>query len=56
MKNLLKNLTNNVNQIARRLNEHGSIYETEIEDIQDRQKEIWETLNGILAKLEGGAG
>ena len=53
---LLKNLTNNVNQIARRLNEHGSIYETEIEDIQDRQKEIWETLNGILAKLEGGAG
>ena len=53
---LLKNLTNNVNQIARRLNEHGSIYETEIEDIQDRQKEIWETLNGILAKLEGGEG
>ena len=47
---------NNINQIARRLNEHGSIYETEIEDIQDRQKEIWETLNGILAKLEGGAG
>ena len=41
---LLKNLTNNVNQIARRLNEHESIYETEIEDIQDRQKEIWETL------------
>ena len=53
---LLKNLTNNVNQIARRLNEHGSIYETEIEDIQDRQKEIWETLNGILAKLEGSTG
>ena len=24
--------------------------------MQDRQKEIWETLNGILAKIEGGAG
>ena len=52
----LGRIGNNVNQIARRLNEHGSIYETEIEDIQDRKKEIWETLNGILAKLEGGAG
>ena len=26
---LLANLTNNVNQIARRVNEHGSIYESE---------------------------
>ena len=45
-----------IREMIRLLNEHGSIYETEIEDIQDRQKEIWETLNGILAKLEGGAG
>ena len=31
---LLKNLANNVNQIAKRLHEHGSMYETEIDDIK----------------------
>jgi hypothetical protein len=30
---LMKNLTNNVNQIAKKLNEQGSVYETEIDDI-----------------------
>ena len=30
---LMGSLSNNVNQIARRLNEHGSVFETEIDDI-----------------------
>ena len=33
---LMGNLSNNVNQIARRLHEGGSIYETEIDDIVER--------------------
>ena len=53
---LLKNLTNNVNQIARRLNEHGSIYETEIEEIQQKQQELWNILNRLLSILEGSNG
>ena len=53
---LLKNLTNNVNQIARRLNEHGSIYETEIDEIKDGQKEIWNILNQILIILRSPNG
>lgn len=50
---LLKNLTNNVNQIARRLNEHGSIYETEIDEIKEKQTELWNMMNQLLTKLEG---
>ena len=49
---LLKNLTNNVNQIARRLNERGSIYETEIDDIRHRLDELWGITNQLLGRLE----
>ena len=48
---LMKNLTNNVNQIARRLNEHGSMYETEIDEIRQRVKELWDILNLVLNRL-----
>ena len=49
---LLKNLTNNVNQMARRLNEHGSVYETEMDDILRRMDELWDIMNRILTRLE----
>ena len=49
---LLKNLTNNVNQIAKRLHEHGSMYETEIDDIKQRVDEIWTVFKKILARLD----
>ena len=48
----MKNMTNNVNQIARRLNERGSIYLTEIDDIRDRLDRLWETTNQLLVRLE----
>ena len=49
---LMKNLTNNVNQIAKRMNERGSIYDTEIDEILEKQEKIWNVLNQILSKLE----
>ncbi len=49
---LMGSLSNNVNQIARRLNEHGSIFETEIEDIKDRQEELRTILSSILHRLD----
>ncbi|MBR0390696.1 MAG: plasmid mobilization relaxosome protein MobC [Oscillospiraceae bacterium] len=49
---LMKNLTNNVNQIAKALHEHGSIYETEIDDIKLRLDQNWETLREILSRLD----
>ena len=48
---LMKNLTNNVNQIAKRMNERGSIYDTEIDEILEKQEKIWNILNQILDKL-----
>lgn len=48
---MVKHLSNNVNQIAKRLNANGSIYETEVDEILEGQKEIWATLNQMLTTL-----
>ena len=49
---LMGSLSNNVNQIARRLHEGGSIYETEMDDITERQKELKDILNRIMRQLD----
>ena len=49
---LMGSLSNNVNQIARRLNEHGSNFETELDDIKDRQEELRTILSSILHRLD----
>ena len=49
---LMGSLSNNVNQIARRMHEGGSIYETEMDDITKRQKELKEILNRIMRQLD----
>ena len=49
---LMGSLSNNVNQIARRMHEGGSIYETEMDDIADRQKELKDILNRIMRQLD----
>ena len=49
---LMGSLSNNVNQIARRLNERGSIFETEMDDIKDQQKELRTILSSILHRLD----
>ena len=48
---LMGKVSGNINQIARRLNEHGSIYETEIDEIVDEQRELKELLSQILQRL-----
>ncbi len=45
-------LSNNVNQIAKRMNEHGSIYETEIDEILEKQEEITQLIRQIYERLE----
>ena len=49
---LMGSLSNNVNQIARRLHEGGSIYETEVDDFVERQKQLQDTLDKILTSLD----
>ena len=48
---LLGSLSNNVNQIARRMNEHGSLYDTELDEIVDKQNQILDVMNQILSRL-----
>ncbi len=52
MTRLLSNMTNNLNQIAKRLNAHGQMYETEIEEIQQKQNELWVMMHQLLALLD----
>lgn len=49
---LLSNMTNNLNQIAKRMNAHGQIYETEIDEIMQKQEELWKMMNRLLTILE----
>ena len=43
--------SNNLNQYAKKANETGSIYLTDIENLQRQQQEIWEMLGRIYRKL-----
>ena len=48
---LMRRCSNNLNQYAKRANETGSIYLTDIENLKKQQKEIWNLLTDIYRKL-----
>ena len=50
---LLRRTSNNVNQIAHRLNETGRIYEVDITDVQKQQEQLWNTLNRLMTQISG---
>lgn len=45
---LLSNYTNNLNQIAKRANISGNIYESDISDIRESQERLWGQVEKIL--------
>lgn len=51
MVRLLSNATNNINQIAKRVNQTGNVYAADISDLQARYEEIWAQAKTILQKL-----
>ena len=51
MVRLLSNATNNLNQIARRVNGTGSIYAADIDDIRGQYDTLWNQTNEILRRL-----
>lgn len=51
MISLLRYTSNNINQIAKRLNESGRAYETDFADIMEKQEQLWGLANEILIKL-----
>ena len=48
---LLSNISNNVNQIARRANETRSVYESDVKDVQDGYTRLWDQADKILKSL-----
>ena len=51
MISLLRYTSNNINQIARRMNESGRIYDTDLEQVVQNQEQLWDMANGILTRL-----
>ena len=51
MVSLLRRTSNNVNQIARRANETGRVYDADIECVVENQERLWSAANEILARL-----
>lgn len=48
---LLRILSNNVNQVAKRANESGNIYAADLADIKARLDEVWQQQDKIITSL-----
>ena len=48
---LMRRSSNNLNQIAKRVNTTGRIYVSDMEDVLQKQEKLWEAVNTILLKL-----
>ena len=48
---LLRNVSSNINQIAKRVNETGNVYAADMEDIKSRLDEVWAQQDIIIGKL-----
>lgn len=47
----LRKIGVNINQIAKRINETNSVYQSDMKDIQSKVKEIWHILTFIQSRL-----
>lgn len=51
MVSLLRRCSNNLNQIARRVNETGRVYEADIDGVLRMQQTLWQGLSDLLTRL-----
>ena len=51
MVSLLRRSSNNLNQIAKRVNETSRVYNADIDCLKENQEKIWSAANGILTRL-----
>lgn len=49
---LLRAISNNVNQIARRCNETRNLYAEDVEDLRRGYSQLWQELHTLLKKFE----
>ena len=43
--------SNNQNQLTRKVHETGRVYDADLEDISQRQEQLWDVVQKILAQL-----
>ena len=48
---LMRRSSNNLNQLTRKVHETGRIYDADLDDISQRQEQLWEGIREILAQL-----
>ena len=48
---LMRRNSNNLNQLTRKVHETGRVYDADLEDISQRQEQLWEGLKEILTQL-----
>ena len=48
---LMRYSSNNLNQLTRKVHETGRIYDADLEDITQRQEQLWEGVREILSQL-----
>lgn len=51
MVSLLRRSSNNLNQVAKRMNETGRIYDADIGDVLENQERLWQAASDILSSL-----
>ena len=52
MVKLLRSISSNVNQIARRCNSTRNLYAQDVEDLRQGYTEVWQGINDLLKKFE----
>ena len=48
---LMRRSSNNLNQLTRKVHEIGRVYDADLEDISQRQEQLWQGLKEILTQL-----
>ena len=49
---LLRSVSSNVNQIAKRCNSTHNLYAQDVEDLRQGYNEVWQGINALLKKFE----
>ena len=48
---LMRRSSNNLNQLAKRVNSNGRLYDADLEDIQNQQDELWKIMRQLLLQI-----
>ena len=51
MLSLMRRISSNINQITKRTNETGRVYDADLEEIQNQQEELWSAMREVLQKF-----